>query len=127
MSVWHCICITIRQRAKRAKHKSANSRESENIMTTRHVESKSRNSKNQLRLKTAGSDRKKRNALNHIIDSQAAKIDSCLHAGRFTIEEIKAFAGARTTARVKNHFKHLQDSHDLFVMTDAAGKCKFVV
>ena len=96
-------------------------------MTTRHIESKSRNSKNQLRLKTAGSDRKKRNALNHIVDSQAARIDSCLYAGNCTIEQIKAYAGARTSARVKNHFRHLADDHDLFVMTDTSGRCKFVV
>ena len=96
-------------------------------MTTRHIESKSRNSKNQLRLKTAGSDRKKRNALNHIVDSQAARIDSCLYAGNCTLKEIQAYAGSRTAARVKNHFRHLADSHDLFVMIDTAGKCKFVV
>jgi len=96
-------------------------------MTTRHIEAKSRNSKNQLRLKTAGTDRKKRNALNHIIDSQAARIDSCLYAGNCTLKEIQAYAGSRTVARVKNHFRHLSDDHDLYVHIDAAGKCKFVV
>jgi len=96
-------------------------------MTTRHIESKSRNSKNQLRLKTAGSDRKKRNNLGHIVDSQAARIDSCLYAGNCTIDQIKAYAGSRTKARVKNHFRHLEDSHDLFVMIGADGRCRFVV
>jgi hypothetical protein len=96
-------------------------------MTTRHIESKSRNSKNQLRLKTAGNDRKQRNALNHIVDSQAAKIDSCLYHGNMTIEAIQAFAGSRTKARIKNHFRHLADEHNLLVITDSNGKCKFAV
>jgi hypothetical protein len=95
-------------------------------MTTRHIESDSRNEKRQLRLKTAGNDRKKKNQFGHIVDSQAARIDSCLYHGNMSIEAIKAYSGARTKARVKNHFKHLADSHNLLVIVEN-GKCKFAV
>lgn len=95
-------------------------------MTTRHIESKSRNEKRQLRLKTAGNDRRQKNSLNHIVDSQAARIDQCLYHGNMTVKQIQAFAGSRTPQRVKNHFKHLADSHNLLVVIEN-DKCKFAV
>ena len=95
-------------------------------MTTRHIESKSRNTKRQLRLKTAGSDRKQKNQFGHIVDSQAARIDSCLYHGNMTVKQIQAYAGSRTAARVKNHFRHLADNHNLLVIIEN-DICKFAV
>jgi hypothetical protein len=96
----------------------------ESIMTTRHIESKGRTK--QLRLKTTGQDRKNKNSLGHIINSQAAVIDSCLYHGNMSVKQIQAYAGSRTTARVRNHFKHLSDAHNLLVIIEN-DKCRFAV
>jgi len=98
----------------------------ESIMTTRHIESKGKGRTKQLRLKTAGQDRKKKNSLGHIVNSQAAVIDSCLYHGNMSVKQIQAYAGSRTAARVRNHFKHLSDAHNLLVIIEN-DKCRFAV